>query len=81
MLDRIGNIQGNKRQTVGKIVTKIKVVREDGGEIDISTAFIRNILRIVDGLFVYLVGAILIWRSSKKQRLGDMIAKTVVVKA
>jgi uncharacterized RDD family membrane protein YckC len=68
-------------QTVGKMVTKIKVVREDGREIDISTAFIRNIFRIVDGFFVYLVGAILIWRSSKKQPLGVMIAKTVVVRA
>jgi uncharacterized RDD family membrane protein YckC len=74
-------LEGTRGQTIGKMVTKIKVVREDGGDIDISTAFIRNILRIVDGLFVYLVGAILIWRSSKKQRLGDMIAKTVVVKA
>lgn len=74
-------LEGTRGQTVGKMVTKIKVVREEGGEIDISTAFIRNILRIVDGLFVYLVGAILIWRSSKKQRLGDMIAKTVVVRA
>jgi uncharacterized RDD family membrane protein YckC len=74
-------LEGNRGQTVGKMVTKIKVVREDGGEIDINTAFTRNILRIVDGLFCYLVGAILIWRSSQKQRLGDMMAKTVVVRA
>ena len=74
-------LEGTRGQTAGKMVTKIKVVREDGGEIDISSAFIRNILRIVDGLFGYLVGAILIWRSSREQRLGDMIAKTVVVRA
>lgn len=74
-------LEGTRGQTVGKMVTKIKVVREDGGAIDISAAFIRNILRIIDGFFVYLVGAILIWRSSKKQRLGDMIARTVVVRA
>jgi len=44
-------------------------------------AFKRNILRIIDGLFAYLIGAVLIWRSDKQQRLGDSYAMTVVVKA
>jgi uncharacterized RDD family membrane protein YckC len=44
-------------------------------------AFTRNILPVIDGLLAYLIGAILIWRSDKKQRLGDRIAKTVVIKA
>jgi uncharacterized RDD family membrane protein YckC len=74
-------LEGSQGQTVGKMVTKIKVVREDGKPIDMNQALIRNILRIIDGLIVYLIGAILIWRSDKKQRLGDSIAKTVVVKA
>jgi uncharacterized RDD family membrane protein YckC len=59
----------------------IKVVREDGGKINMTQAFLRTILRVIDGLLAYLIGAILIWRSDKKQRLGDSIAKTVVVKA
>lgn len=63
------------------MVTKIKVVREDGMPIDMNLALTRNILRIIDGLFAYLIGAILIWRSHKKQRLGDSIARTIVVKA
>lgn len=74
-------LEGAKGQTIGKMVTKIKVVREDGGKIDMNQAFTRTILRIIDGLLAYLIGAILIWRSDKKQRLGDSIAKTVVVKA
>lgn len=73
-------LEGSRGQTIGKMITKIKVVREDGQPIDMNQAFIRNILRIIDGLFVYLIGAVLIWRSDKKQRLGDSIAKTVVVK-
>ncbi len=73
-------LEGSKGQTIGKMITKIKVVREDGKPIDMNQAFTRNILRIIDGLFAYLIGAILIWRSDKKQRLGDSIAKTVVVK-
>jgi uncharacterized RDD family membrane protein YckC len=67
-------------QTLGKKLIGIQVVREDGRPIDFSTAIIRNILRVVDGLIFYLVGAILIWRSPIKQRLGDRIAHTVVIK-
>ena len=74
-------LEGTRGQTIGKMITKIKVVREDGTPIDMEQAFKRNILRIIDGLFVYLIGAILIWRSDKQQRLGDTVAKTVVVKA
>jgi len=74
-------LEGSQGQTVGKMITKIRVVGEDGKPIDMSQAFIRNILRIIDGFILYLIGAILIWRSDRKQRLGDSIAKTVVVKA
>lgn len=74
-------LEGSKGQTIGKMVTKIKVVGENGTAIDMSQAFTRNILRVIDGLLAYLIGAILIWRSDKKQRLGDRIAKTVVIKA
>ena len=74
-------LEGSRGQTIGKMIVKIKVVREDGGKIDVTQAFTRTILRIIDGLLAYLIGAILIWRSDKKQRLGDNIAKTVVVKA
>ena len=59
---------------------KIKVVNEaDSSPITYGAAFIRTILFIIDGLFVYLVGAILIWTSDKKQRLGDRVAHTVVL--
>jgi uncharacterized RDD family membrane protein YckC len=73
-------LEGSRGQTVGKMITKIKVVREDGGKIDMKQALIRNVLRIIDGIAFYLVGAIFISRSDKKQRLGDSVAKTVVVK-
>ena len=74
-------LEGSTGQTVGKMLIKIKVIRADGGKVDMKQAFTRNILRVIDGLLVYSIGAILIWKSDKKQRLGDSIAKTVVVKA
>ena len=52
------------------------------GACGIGPAVIRNVLRIVDALpFFYIIGLILISRSDKKQRLGDSLAKTVVVKS
>jgi uncharacterized RDD family membrane protein YckC len=68
--------------SIGKFVTGIRVVKEDGTRADVGAALIRNTLRVVDVLpFFYLLGAILIWTSPTKQRLGDRVAKTVVVTA
>jgi uncharacterized RDD family membrane protein YckC len=47
---------------------------------DWQASIIRNLLRIVDGFFFYLVGAIVVWVSKGRQRLGDMAAHTLVVK-
>src|SRR5579859_8004957 len=52
--------------TLGKLLLGIRVVKEDGLAICWGPAVIRNLLRIVDGFFAYLVGAILIWRSPKR---------------
>jgi uncharacterized RDD family membrane protein YckC len=67
--------------TIGKMAVGIKVVRADGSSpIGWGPALIRNVLRIVDGLFVYVVGAIFVMTSPTKQRLGDRVANTVVVR-
>jgi uncharacterized RDD family membrane protein YckC len=78
-------LEGHYGQTVGKMAVKIKVVREaDGTPIDYSQAAVRTILRLLDEipyLIPYLLGAILIWSTEEKQRLGDRVAHTVVVRA
>jgi uncharacterized RDD family membrane protein YckC len=66
-------------QTLGKMAMKLKVVKKDGAKLDWQASIIRNLLRIIDGFFFYLVGAIVIWMSKSKQRLGDMAANTIVV--
>lgn len=66
--------------TLGKKALGLKVVNEDGSPISWSGSIIRNLLRIIDGLFIYLLGAIFVWTSSKKQRLGDKAAHTIVIK-
>jgi uncharacterized RDD family membrane protein YckC len=77
-------LEGAYGQTVGKMAVKIKVLREDGSKIDYADSAARNILRPIDALpyvIPYLLGAILIWSSDKRQRLGDRVAHTVVVRA
>jgi len=77
-------LQGAYGQTVGKMAVKVKVVREDGSKIGYVDAAVRTILALIDLIpyvIPYLLGAILIWTSDKKQRLGDRAAHTVVVKA
>jgi uncharacterized RDD family membrane protein YckC len=74
--------EGTSGQTVGKKLAHIKVIKEDGSKCDFGSALVRNILRIVDHFpFLYILGIILIAATDKRQRLGDMLAKTIVVKA
>ena len=75
-------LEGTAGATIGKFVTGIRAVKEDGSKLDLSSALIRNLARIVDGFpyFIpYLVGAIAVWSSPTRQRLGDRWANTVVV--
>lgn len=73
---------GTSGQTIGKKAVGIKVVDEETfAIIGMGRAFARNLLRIIDILpFFYIVGIISVLASGKKQRLGDMAARTVVVK-
>jgi uncharacterized RDD family membrane protein YckC len=74
-------LEGYLGQTMGKMVLGIKVVREDNGGVPgVGGATIRTLLRIVDGLFSYLVAFITVLISGKNQRLGDMAAHTLVVR-
>ena len=69
--------------TIGKLALGMRVVKLDGSPISWGEALVRNLLRIIDDVpfFIpYLLGAILIWNSPTRQRLGDRVAKTVVIR-
>ncbi len=75
-------MEGQFGATIGKKLIGLKVVKIDGGApLDWQAAIVRNVLRLVDGFLFYLIGAIIVWSSKNKQRLGDMVAHTVVVRA
>jgi uncharacterized RDD family membrane protein YckC len=67
--------------TLGKLIMQVKVLRLDGSNIGLGKSLIRNLLRVIDGIGLYLVGFLVALLSSKKQRLGDHVAATIVVRS
>lgn len=69
-------------QTLGKKLIGIKVVKENGDEIDWGSAIVRNIPGIFSfGALAYLVALLSIAMTDHRQRLFDTLANTVVVDA
>jgi uncharacterized RDD family membrane protein YckC len=58
----------------------MRVVRIDGSPITYRESIIRTVSRVIDGFAFYLVAVILVATSPLKQRLGDRIAGTTVVR-
>lgn len=69
-------------QTMGKRVVGVRVIREDGSPVGFFQVAARNLARVVDILPPALAVDIAVMMLSRKgQRLGDLVAGTVVVKA
>lgn len=67
-------------RTPGKMAMGIQVVRVDATPVTFLAAAIRGIVRPIDMLpGVYLVGIISILATTRAQRLGDLVAATVVI--
>ena len=64
----------------GRAVAGIRTVDKEGRAPGFGKALVRWLLWIVDGLFFWLVGGILVLATQKNQRLGDMAAGTYTVK-
>jgi uncharacterized RDD family membrane protein YckC len=71
-----------KGQTPGKRWLKLRVLREDGRPVTFWEAAVRNLLRTLDMMPVpfYSIGLISVFVSLSDQRVGDMVAGTVVVR-
>jgi uncharacterized RDD family membrane protein YckC len=71
--------EGLSGLTLGKAIAGVRVINENGAPCGLGPSLIRNILRIIDGQFVYLVGYFIAIFSKLRQRLGDHLAHTFVV--
>ena len=69
-------------QTPGKRWLKLRVLREDGRPITFWEAAVRNLLRTLDMMPApfYSIGLISVFSTTRDQRIGDMVAGTVVVR-
>jgi len=67
-------------QTPGKRAIGLRVISVSGQPITTFDALLRNLLRIVDQMpGIYAVGVLSIFFTARNQRLGDLVAGTVVV--
>ncbi len=70
-----------KGRTPGKRAAKICVIHQSGRGITFLESLARNLVRFIDYLpGFYAVGVVAIFLSKQNQRLGDMVAGTLVVR-
>lgn len=73
-------LEGLYGKTPGKKICGIVVLKDDFSKCELLAGFLRNVMRIADNFFYSLVGIISMTGTLKWQRLGDIVAGTVVVK-
>ena len=67
-------------QTIGKRCLKLRVIDASGLKLTISQVIVRNLLRAVDNIPIfYLLGGTIAYFSPRSQRLGDIVASTIVI--
>lgn len=67
--------------TLGKRIMGLRISGMQGDRCTLTQSLVRNLLRVIDGLGIYLVGFFIALFSKFRQRLGDHLAKTVVIEA
>jgi uncharacterized RDD family membrane protein YckC len=73
--------EGLRGRTLGKRLCGLRVLDLDGGPAGLGAAFWRTVLRVVDWLpTLYLLGAIVMTARARNQRVGDLVAHTVVTR-
>lgn len=74
-------MEGVTGSTLMKKLFKLKVVTKDYTKINIFQAFVRRIFDIVDILPLFgILGMIVASSTKNNQRIGDLIAGTIVIK-
>ncbi|MBI3994969.1 MAG: RDD family protein [Nitrospirae bacterium] len=67
-------------QTLGKRLFGIRVIGRDLKPCSLLQSMVRNLFRLIDGVWFYGVGIVSIAATERWQRLGDLVGRTVVVR-
>lgn len=68
--------------TPGKRALGTRVLLEDGAPVGLRASAIRNVIRLIEGLaLLYIPAIIAVLATRRNQRLGDLAAGTVVARA
>ena len=68
-------------RTPGKRWAGLRVVLEGGGPVDLHASLVRNLIRLIEGLALLYVPAIIaVLATRRNQRLGDLAAGTLVIR-
>jgi uncharacterized RDD family membrane protein YckC len=68
-------------QTPGKRRTGLRVIQSNGLPLTVSGAIIRNLVRLFDFMpILYGIGLVALFATKNTQRLGDLAAKTIVIR-
>ena len=73
-------LEGKFGRTPGKWLTGIRVLGMDLHPCGIGRGLLRNLLKVIDGFFSFMVGIMVVALSENWQRVGDMASQTVVVR-
>lgn len=66
-------------QTPGKRIKNLRVVKVTGHPIGAIEAMLRGVVRLID-VHVFAIGFALAFATKRSQRLGDLLAQTIVIR-
>ena len=68
-------------RTPGKRWAGLRVVLESGGPVDLRASLVRNVIRLIEGIALFYVPAIVsVLATHRNQRLGDLAGGTLVIR-
>jgi uncharacterized RDD family membrane protein YckC len=68
-------------RTPGKRAASLRVVRDGGRPVNLRASLVRNVIRLVEGLpLLYVPAIVSILSTRNNQRLGDLAAGTLVIR-
>jgi uncharacterized RDD family membrane protein YckC len=72
--------EGLSQQTIGKALFGIRVVKIDYSKASMGSCLVRHLFDFVDYMPGFgIVGLLVAKNNEKKQRVGDLVAKTIVI--